>query len=86
MNNMVMKKLKITAIEGYLDEEDKKFIGELFNLGKIGFLTNISTFRTKSGRNYLFAYRHKDTFYARIEKSKKEGYSDRGVTFEIRAA
>ena len=86
MSNMVMKKLKITAIEGYLDEEDEKFIGELFNLGKISFLTNISTFRTRSGRNYLFAYRHRDTFYARIEKSKKEGYGERAVTFEIMAA
>ena len=87
--SVAMKKNEVTALEGWLDDEDVKALNEAFNIGKIGFHKNLSTFKTKSGRSYLVAYRHKtafgDSYWARIERSKKEGYGDRAVTFEIKA-
>ena len=84
-----MKVWKITAIEGWLDDKDIKVLNEAFNRGKIGIHKNLSSFKSEHGRSYLVAYRYKtasgETYWARIERSKKEGYGDRAVTFEFSA-
>jgi predicted HD phosphohydrolase len=81
--NSTIKQFNVVAITVYLDDADRRAINEVYNKGKIGFLTPLGEFKTKNLRNYLIAYRHAtstgDTFWARIDDKNKS----RVVTFEI---